>query len=116
MRMRFTRDNPALLDWRWWVVGLIAAEVGWFALLRQRIAAGFGAIVVLALLPLTVVGYVYLMVAVSAYLSNLRWDYRFRQVIVLILGISVGCFVLALLWLAKVHFEPEAAMTEGLPD
>jgi hypothetical protein len=55
------------------------------------------------------------MVAVSAFLSDLRWDYRFRQVIVLILGLSVGCFVLALLWLAKVHFEPEAALIEGLP-
>jgi hypothetical protein len=113
--MRLTRDNPALLRWRWWFAALIAAEAGWFALLWQRITATFGNIVVLALLPLTVVGYLYLMVAVSAFLSDLRWDYRFRQVIVLILGLSVGCFVFALLWLAKVHFEPEAAMIEGLP-
>ena len=113
--MRFTRDNPALLRWRWWFAALIAAEAGWFALLRQRITATFGNILVLSLLPLTVVGYVYLMVAVSAFLSDLRWDYRFRQVIVLILGVSVGCFVLALVWLAKVHFEPEMAAMEGLP-
>jgi|HubBroStandDraft_4_1064222.scaffolds.fasta_scaffold40611_4 hypothetical protein len=113
--MRLTRDNPALLRWRWWFAALIAAEAGWFALLWQRFTATFSNIVVLGLLPLTVVGYVYLMVAVSAFLSDLRWDYRFRQVIVLILGLSVGCFVLALLWLAKVHFEPEAALIEGLP-
>jgi len=113
--MRLTRDNPALLRWRWWFAALVAAEAGWFALLWQRITATFANITVLALLPLTVVGYVYLMVAVSAFLSDLRWDYRFRQVIVLILGLSVGCFVFALLWLAKVHFEPEAAMGEGLP-
>lgn len=25
--------------------------------------------------------------------------------IVIMLGLSVGCFVFALLWLAKVHFE-----------
>jgi hypothetical protein len=54
-----------------------------------------------------VVGYVYLMVAVSSFLSERQWDYRFRQTIVLILGFSVGCFVFALLWLAKVHFGPE---------
>ena len=61
----------------------------------------------LALLPLAVVGYVYLMVAVSAYLADRRWDYRLRQMIVLMLGLSVGCFVFSLLWVAKVHFENE---------
>ena len=61
----------------------------------------------LALLPLAVVGYVYLMVAVSAYLADRRWDFRLRQMIVLMLGLSVGCFVFSLLWVAKVHFESE---------
>ena len=61
----------------------------------------------LALLPLTVVGYLYLMAAVSAYLADQRWDFRLRQMIVVMLGLSVGCFVFSLLWLAKVHFEGE---------
>jgi hypothetical protein len=83
-----------------------AAEACWFAILRPRLSAGFGAVLTLALLPLAVVGYLYLMTAVSAYLSERQWDLRLRQLIVLMLGLSVGCFVFALLWLAKVHFEP----------
>ena len=61
----------------------------------------------MALLPLTVVGYVYLMVAVSAYLADRDWELRLRQVMVVMLGLSVGSFVFALLWLAKVNFEGE---------
>jgi hypothetical protein len=61
----------------------------------------------MALLPLTAVGYVYLMAAVSVYLADRRWDFRLRQMIVLMLGLSVGCFVFALLWLAKVRFAGE---------
>lgn len=83
------------------------AEICWFALLRPRLLASLGSILLLALLPLTVVGYVYLMTAVSAYLADRQWDLRIRQMIVLMLGLSAGCFVFALLWLAKVHFEGE---------
>jgi len=84
----------------------MVAELCWFALLRPR-THRYGTILVLALLPLTVVGYVYLMAAVSAYLGDRRWDFRLRQMIVVMLGLSVGCFVFSLLWLAKVHFEGE---------
>ena len=105
--MRLTPETPALRRWRPWAAAVIVAEICWFALLHPRILAGFRTLLVLALLPLTVVGYVYLMAAVSAYLSNRHWDLRIRQMIVLMLGLSVGCFVLALLWLAKVHFEGE---------
>ncbi len=105
--MRFVRDNAALRSWRLWLGALVLAEVGWFAFMWQRIAVTFHVLWVLALLPLAVVGYVYLMIAVSAFLSDQRWEYRFRQLLVLILGVSVGCFVFALLWLAKVHFQSE---------
>jgi hypothetical protein len=102
--MRLTPDTPALRRWRLWFGAAAIAEICWFALLRPRIHS-FGAILLLALLPLTVVGYVYLMAAVSAYLSDRRWDFRLRQMMVVMLGLSVGCFVFSLLWLAKVHFE-----------
>jgi hypothetical protein len=104
--MRLTPDSPALQRWRVWLGALVVAEIGWFALLRPRIGS-FGKILVLALLPLALVGYVYLMAAVSAYLADRRWDFRLRQMIVVMLGLSVGCFVFALLWLAKVHFAGE---------
>jgi hypothetical protein len=104
--MRLARESPALRKWRAWVGALVAAEICWFALLRPRIGS-FGTAFVLALLPLTVIGYLYLMTAVSAFLSDRPWDFRLRQMMVVLLGLSVGCFVFALLWLAKVHFEGE---------
>jgi hypothetical protein len=105
--MRLTPAIPALRRWRLWVAAVIVTEICWFAALRPRFPAGLRTFVVLSLPPLAVVGYVYLMVAVSAYLSDRQWDLRLRQLIVLMLGLSVGCFVFALLWLAKVHFESE---------
>jgi hypothetical protein len=100
--MRLTRNNPALVRWRLWLASLAVAEIGWFALLRPSLSTSFGALLMLAFSPLAVVGYVYLMVAVS---NDRPWDYRFRQMLVLVLGISVGCFVAALVWLTKVRFE-----------
>jgi hypothetical protein len=105
--MRLTPDRPALRRWRLWVGAVLVAEICWFALLRPRIAGNFPTVLALALLPLTAVGYVYLMAAVSAYLADREWDFRLRQMIVIMLGLSVGCFVFAVLWLAKVHFEGE---------
>jgi hypothetical protein len=104
--MLLTPTNPALRRWRLWAGAIIVAEVCWLALLRPRLGS-YGTVLVLALLPLTVVGYVYLMAAVSAYLADQRWDFRLRQMIVVMLGLSVGCFVFSLLWLAKVHFAGE---------
>jgi len=63
--MRVTPDSAALRRWRLWVGAVLIAEICWFALLHPRIAGNFRSILVLALLPLTVVGYVYLMAAVS---------------------------------------------------
>lgn len=104
--MRLTPQIPALRRWRLWVGAAIVAEICWWALLRPRLGS-FGTVLVLTLLPLTVVGYLYLMAAVSAHLAEQRWDFRLRQMIVVMLGLSVGCFVFSLLWLAKVHFERE---------
>ena len=104
--MRLTPQTPALRRWRLWIGAAIVAEVCWWALLRPRLGS-YGTVLVLTLLPLTVVGYLYLMAAVSAYLADQRWDFRLRQMIVVMLGLSVGCFVFSLLWLAKVHFERE---------
>jgi hypothetical protein len=103
--MRLTSDIPALRRWRLWVGAIVVAEIGWLVLLRPWIGGGFRSIVLLVLPPLAVVGYLYLMVAVSAFLAGRDWDVALRQTMVIMLGLSVGCFVFALLWLAKVHFE-----------
>lgn len=104
--MRLTPESPPLRRWRPWIGALLVAEIVWFVLLRPR-PASVRTIFVLTLLPLTAVGYVYLMTAVSVYLADRRWDYRLRQMMVLMLGLSVGCFVFALMWLAKVRFAGE---------
>jgi hypothetical protein len=105
--MRLTPYSPALRRWRLWAGAVLVAEICWFVLLHPQIAGHFPTVFALALLPLTVVGYVYLMVAVSAYLADRDWEFRLRQVIVIVLGLSVGSFVFAVLWLAKVHFAGE---------
>jgi hypothetical protein len=107
LHMLLAPETPALRRWRLWIGALIVAEIGWFAFVGPRISGSFSTVLVLALLPLAVVGYVYLMAAVSAYLADRPWDFRLRQLIVLMLGLSAGCFVFALLWLAKIHFERE---------
>lgn len=104
--MLLTPVKPPLRRWRVWAGALVVAEICWFVLLRRALGS-FRTDLVLALLPLTAVGYVYLMAAVSAYLADRDWDFRLRQLIVVMLGLSVGCFVFALLWLAKVHFDGE---------
>jgi hypothetical protein len=105
--MRLARETPALLRWRPWLGAVVIAEIGWFVLLQPRSSASFHTLFMLALLPLTVVGYVYLMVAVSAFLSDRDWDLRLREMIVLILGFSVGLFVFALMWFTRVHFDAD---------
>ena len=103
--MRLTPETPALQRWRLWLGAVVIAEIGWFVVLRPWINGYFRSVLLLVLPPLAVVGYLYLMVAVSAYLAGRDWDFALRQTIVIMLGLSVGCFVFALLWLAKVHFE-----------
>jgi hypothetical protein len=104
--MWLTPRNPLLRRWRLWAGALVVAEIGWFWLLRPQIA-GFGPRLRLALPPLAVVGYVYLLGTVSAYLDSLDWDYRMRQLIVIMLGLSVGLFVFALMTVTSAQLEGE---------
>jgi hypothetical protein len=105
--MRLSRDTPALQRWRAWLGAVGVAEVGWFLLLQPRRAAAFHTLFMLALQPLAVIGYVYLLVGVSAVLAERDWEYRFRQMIVLILGASVGFFVFALMWFTRERFAAD---------
>lgn len=107
--MRGSSDGSLLYRSRWWIAALIVAEVGWFLLLRHEFGPGFRARLRFMLPPLAVVGYVYLLVAVSGYLDRLDWDYRMRQLIVIMLGLSVGLFVFALMTVTSAQLEREAA-------
>lgn len=106
--MRATSNIPALGRWRLWFGALVVLEFLWFLVLRPYFSGSFFSHPKLMLPPLTVVGYVYLLGAVSGYLENLEWDYRMRQLIVIMLGLSVGLFVFALMTLTTAQLEGEA--------
>jgi hypothetical protein len=104
--MRASSDNSLLHRWPPWVGALIVLEIGWFLLLRPHVRS-FRSIFTLALIPVAVVGYVYVLAAISAYLDQRDWEYRFRQLIVVMLGASVGFFMFALMWVVGQQFEGE---------
>jgi hypothetical protein len=105
--MRVTSQSSALRRWHLWIGALIVAEIGWFLLLRHEFGPTFRSHFRLALPPLAVIGYVYLLGAVSVYLDNRDWDYRMRQLIVIMLGLSVGLFVFALMTVTTAQLEGE---------
>ena len=103
--MRVSSDNSLLHRWPLWAGALIVLEIGWFLLLRHEFGPIFHARLRVAMPPLAVIGYVYLLSAVSVYLDRLDWDYRMRQLIVVMLGLSVGLFVFALLTVTTAQLE-----------
>src|SRR5215469_13144646 len=106
--MRDSSDRSLLHRWPLWIGALIVMEVVWFVLLRHEFGAGVRVRFGLALPPAAVVGYVYMLVTVSVYLDRLDWDYRMRQLIVVMLGLSVGLFVSALMTLTTAQLENQA--------
>jgi hypothetical protein len=107
--MLFAPKTPALRRWRLWFGALLIAEVGWFVLTRPPFHGHFKSIVMLALIPVAVVGYVYLLAAVASFLDRLSWDYQMRQLIVVMLGLSVGFFVSVLSTIATAQLEAASA-------
>jgi hypothetical protein len=105
--MLYAPKTPILRRWRLWFAGLLIAEVGWFVLTRPPFH--FKPILILALIPLAVVGYVYLLASVADFLDKRDWDYQMRQVIVVMLGLSVGFFVSVLSTLTTAQLEATAA-------
>jgi hypothetical protein len=105
--MRVTSQSSLLRRWPLWVVALIALEICWFLMLRHELGPAFRGRLRLMMPPLAVVGYVYLLGAVSVYLDELDWDYRMRQLIVVMLGLSVGLFVFALLTVTTTQLESQ---------
>lgn len=103
--MRVSPEITALRRWRLWGWGLLIGEIVWFAIMRPRFSGNLHAVFVLSLVPLAVVGYVYLLAAISAYLEEREWEYWFRQLIVVMLGLSVGLFLSALMWLTESQVE-----------
>ena len=103
--MRVTSESSVLRRYHWWIAALIVAEIGWFMILRHEFGPALHGRLRLVMPPLAVIGYVYLLGAVSVYLDRLDWDYRMRQLIVIMLGLSVGLFVFALMTVTSAQLE-----------
>lgn len=106
--MLFAPKTPALRRWRLWFGALLIAEVGWFVLTRPPFHGHLKSVFMLSLIPVAVIGYVYLLAAVASFLDRLNWDYQMRQVIVILLGLSVGFFVSVLSTLSTAQLEASA--------
>ena len=107
--MLLAPKTPALRRSRLWFGALLIAEIGWFALMRPPFHGHFRSLLMLTLIPLAVVGYVYLLAAVAVYLDNRDWDYGMRQLIVVMLGLSVGLFLFALMSISSAQLEAATA-------
>jgi hypothetical protein len=107
--MLFAPKTPALRRWRLWFGALLVAEIGWFVLVRPPFAGHFRSLLLLALIPFAVIGYVYLLAAIAAYLDSRDWDYQMRQLIVIMLGLSVGFFVFVLSSISTAQLEASSA-------
>jgi hypothetical protein len=103
--MRVTSDNSLLRRWPLWFGALLVAEIGWFLLLRHEFGPALHGRFRLMMPPAAVIGYIYLLSSVSAVLDRLDWDYRMRQLIVIMLGLSVGLFVSALMTVTTASLE-----------
>jgi hypothetical protein len=106
--MLLAPKTPALRRWRLWFGALIIAEIGWFTLIRPPFHGHFRSLVLLTLIPIAVVGYVYLLAAVAMYLDSRDWDYQMRQLVVVLLGLSVGFFVFVLMTISTAQLEASA--------
>jgi hypothetical protein len=102
-----TPYQSALRNWHLWLIAALLGEVGWFALLHPLVPRTLRSGVVLALLPLALVGYAYLVVRLLQRLADAGWNLRLRQAISLVAALSVGCFIFVLLWITETHFSGE---------
>jgi hypothetical protein len=107
--MLYAPKTPALRRWRLWFGALLVAEIGWFVLTRPPFSGHLKSVLLLALIPVAVIGYVYLLAAVAAFLEQRDWDYQMKQVIVIMLGLSVGFFVSVLSAISTASIEASVA-------
>ena len=105
--MAFTPNLWSLRTWPARLVAAVVAELIWFALLHPLVPRTLHAALVLALLPIVIVAYVYFIVGVLAGLSDAPLNVRFRQLLGLVLALSVGGLIFGLLYAAQRHLQGE---------
>ena len=110
LTLRLTGFQPALRNWRLWFAAAVLCELGWVGLMHPLVPKTLGAGLVLALLPLTLVGYVYVVARLLVRLADAHWNLRVRRLIALALALSVGGFLFVLLWVVEASGRPSATV------
>jgi hypothetical protein len=102
-----TPFRSALRNWPQWLGLTAVGEILWFSVLYPLVPRTLRAACVLALIPLPLAGYVYLVVHLLRRLADAQWNLRVRQGITLVLAVSVGCVGFVLVWITETHFDAE---------
>lgn len=76
--------------WWQWTIVIVAAELLWFCLMYPLVPGTVAAAVIEALLPLPLLGYVYLAVRCLFWIARQNWSPWMRRFLGVALALSVG--------------------------
>jgi hypothetical protein len=89
--------------WWHWSAVIIAAELLWFCLMYPLVPRTIAAVVLEALLPLTLVGYGYLAVRCVFWISARDWSVWIKRTLATAVSLSVGVAGFGMIVLAVVR-------------
>jgi hypothetical protein len=94
-------------DWWQWAIVIVAAELLWFCLMYPLIPRTVGAAVVEALLPLPLLGYVYLVVRCLFWISKQSWSVWMRRFLSTAVAVILGAAGVAMIAVTVVQTPAE---------
>jgi hypothetical protein len=89
--------------WWHWVVAILAAELLWFCALYPLVPRTAGAAALEALLPLPLIGYIYLAVLGLFWISGRNWSRWARRLLVTAIALTVGAAGIWMVDWAVIH-------------
>jgi hypothetical protein len=91
--------------WRGWMLTALVAELAWFVLIHPLVPRTLRSALILALCPVPIVVYAYLIAHAVTGLVDSRLPLRLREAVGLVLILSVGLFGFGVLWVVEAHFN-----------
>jgi hypothetical protein len=89
--------------WWHWVVGILAAELLWFCVLYPLVPRTAAAAAFEALLPLPLIGYIYLAVLSLFWISRRNWSRWTKGALSTAIALSVGAAGIWMIDWAVIH-------------
>jgi hypothetical protein len=93
--------------WWHWVVAILAAELLWFCAMYPLVPRTAGAAALEALLPLPLIGYIYLAVLCLFWISGRNWSAWTRRLLGTAIALSAGAAGIWMVAWAVVHTSAE---------